>query len=75
MFEDKIINDIYATIYIASWWRAGGQFCCQKDYWRFEEWLRSIGLLDDDVRLVSNLAQNGKLELQMSAKDFLSSNQ
>jgi len=75
MFENKVINGIHATRYIASWWRAGGQFCYQDDYWRFEDWLRSIGLQNDDVRFISNLAQNGKMELQMNAKHFLLNNQ
>lgn len=73
-FENKIIKDIHASRYIASWVNAGGTFD-RKPGGRFDfrVWLESLGLEDDEVRFIYNLAENGKLELQENAKKVLKS--
>lgn len=72
MFENKIINGCtYATRYIASWIRKGGQLRTGKDIDNFREWLLSMKLNEDDVDCVIFLATNGKLELECSAMEFL----
>jgi hypothetical protein len=71
MFENKIINGVHATRYIASWNKAGGAFIYREDYYNFRKWLLSIGLTDDDARHICRLADNGKLELENSAEKFI----
>lgn len=72
MFENKLISGIHATRYIASWMKVGGHFG-RRDGGRFDfrDWLESLGLTEDEVRYIYNLADNGKLELQSSAKAFM----
>ena len=72
MFENKNIRGIYATRYIASWVREGGSLATGEDIDNFREWLLSINLTDDEVEDIIYLATNGKLELEISAKKFLS---
>lgn len=73
MFENKLThNGIHYTRYIASWKRAGGKI------YRgglFERWLREQEkLTDEEVSDILLLAENGKLELQGSAKAFMKEN-
>jgi hypothetical protein len=72
MFENKLFNDVRATRYIASWLRAGGELYYVEDVDNFRGWLLSLGLTADEVYHISNLATCGKLELENSAKKFLS---
>ena len=72
MFENRQINGYtYATRFIASWVRVGGKLRTGEDYDNFYEWLLSLGLSEDDAEHVKFLAENGKLELETSAKVFL----
>lgn len=71
MFENKIIKGEYATRYIASWLRVGGKLRYGKDVDDFEKWLSSIGLTEEEICYITELARCGKLELQTSAKKFL----
>ena len=72
MFTNKLKNtDIYATRFIASWIREGGQLRYRNDYDNFYKWLLSLGLSKEDAKHVKFLAENGKLELENSAKKFL----
>lgn len=73
MFTNKIVgNCTYATRYIMSWVRMGGQL----GYYGegvddFKKWLATCGLSYEEIMYVTNLATNGKLELEFSAKRFL----
>ena len=72
MFENRQINGYtYATRFIASWVREGGELRTGKDYDDFKEWLRSLGLKEDDVNHIYFLASNGKMELEYRARVFL----
>jgi len=72
MFENKIINGVHASRYIASWFRAGGNFGrWTKGRFDFRNWLESLGLAADDVNYIYNLADNGRLELQEHATQFM----
>lgn len=71
MFENRAINGIYMTRFIASWMNKGGQIRYGKDRDNFREWLLSLGLSENDAQDILNLATNGKLELETSAKQFL----
>ena len=73
MFENKIINGCdYATRFIMSWVRSGGTFGKHgKGYDDFRKWLESLELKTEDIEDIMFLAQNGKLELEISAKKFI----
>ena len=72
-FENKIINGCdYATRFIMSWVRSGGTFGKHgKGYDDFRKWLESLELKTEDIEDIMFLAQNGKLELEVSAKKFI----
>ena len=73
MFENRQINGYtYATRFIMSWIRAGGTFHKNGEgYGDFYDWLLSLGLSKDDADDIKILAENGKMELEYSAKKFL----
>ena len=73
MFENKIINGCdYATRFIMSWVRSRGTFGKHgKGYDDFRKWLESLKLKTEDIEDIMFLAQNGKLELEVSAKKFI----
>ena len=73
MFENKAINGyVYATRFIASWIKVGGQLRTGKDIKDFKDWLKSIGeISDDDIDHIVFLATNGRLELENHARRFL----
>ena len=73
MFTNNKINGyIYETRYIASWIRSGGDLQDGRDVGNFYKWLLSTGLTKDEADHIKFLATNGKLELENSAKEFLS---
>jgi hypothetical protein len=74
MFENKAINGIFASRFIMSWIRSGGTFNRNGGYSIFSKWLKSLNLSDEDVNYIVNLAENGKLELEESAKAFIQTN-
>ena len=73
MFENKIINGYtYATRFIMSWVRSGGTFGKHGEgYDDFRKWLESLELKTEDIEDIMFIAQNGKLELEVSAKKFI----
>lgn len=73
MFENKIINGYtFATVFIMSWVRSGGNFGNHREgYNDFRNWLESLGLKTEDIKDIMFLARNGKLELEVSAKKFI----
>lgn len=83
-FENKIIRGIYATQYVASWVKTGGQLGghiyikgkLYSDIQLFRQWLETLiindgKLTEDEIRIIINLADDGKLELEESAKRFI----
>lgn len=72
MFENKVINGVHASRYIMSWLRSGGTFNIRGEgYYEFKEWLDSLGLEDEDAEYIVQLARNGRMELETSAKLFI----
>lgn len=67
MLENKKHDGIHYSRYIASWRNMGGRFFDEE----FKEWLRSEGFNEDEIREVKELAECGKLELEMAAKQFI----
>ena len=73
MFENKVINGYtYATRFIMSWVRSGGKLDKRgRGYNDFRKWLESLGLKTEDIEDIMLLAENGKLELEVSAKNYI----
>lgn len=71
MFENKLVNDIYETRYIASWLRAGGNLYYLEDVADFRRWLESLGLKKAEISNIVHLATVGKMELEKSAEEFI----
>ena len=73
MFENKVIKGYtYATRFIMSWVRSEGTFDKQGEgYDDFRNWLESLELKTEDIEDIMFLAQNGKLELEVSAKNYI----
>ena len=74
MFENKVYEGIHYSRFIASWFKSGGKL----DY-RFKKWLQSLKINDKEIteeiiREIYDFAENGKLELQETAKAFLDIN-
>ena len=66
------IKGIEASVYAASFWRGGGT-----DSYRLTvSWLSQLiidgeHLTEDEVTLLANFIQNGKLELESNANEFI----
>lgn len=73
MFENKYVPEIgahYSRI-IASWFKVGGT----KYLSDFRKWLKTLNQLTDDQRHdIEFMFDNGKLELEFSAKNFIKNN-
>jgi hypothetical protein len=71
MFKNNLIGEIHETRFIASWLRAGGQLYYVDDVDDFCKWLSSLGLNEDEVYHIRNMATCGKMELEHNAREFL----
>ena len=72
MFENKKIKDVHATRYIMSWIRVGGSLSMNEGCDDFEKWLKSLELTEEEIDYIWQIARNGKMELEHSARKFLS---
>lgn len=84
-FENRLIKGIHVSRYIASWYNVGGTRDRYRNETKpshrrvettFADWLRTLDidgehLTEDEVRYIANFAENGKLELEVSATKFL----
>ena len=72
MWENKLDSKygIYYSRWIASWIKEGGTVS-RGGLWLMKDWLRSLDLNEEDIKAITFLADNGKLELENSASDFL----
>ena len=68
--EEKQSGILYSR-FIASWIIVGGPLQTINDLNMFKDWLRSLKLDEEDVHNISEMASNGKLELQTNAKHFI----
>ena len=68
-FENKRVNGIHYSRFIASYCRSGGD---TQDRDSFREWLEHLEFLNEDQILdILELATCGKLELEVNAKLYL----
>ena len=68
MLENRKVNGIHLTRYIESWRNIGGECNIGET---FDEWLRSEGLTDEDLRDIHDICGCGKFELEQSARPFV----
>ena len=66
------IKGIEASVYAASYWRGGGT----DSYILTVKWLSQLiingeHLTEDEVTLLANFIQNGKLELEVNVNEFV----
>ena len=71
MFENRIIEGIHISRFVASWVKEGGKL-----NFTFKEWLGTLTinerkLTNDEIREIYDFATNGKLELEILASKFL----
>ena len=78
MFENKMIEGIYYSRFVASWINAGGARFYKMQCRRlgFEIWLKQLvingrHLTEEEIRDICNYAWNGKLELEENVRNFL----
>ena len=72
MFTNKLIGDVYATRFIMSWVRMGGKLGKRGDgVDDFRKWLTSLDLDEEDIERIIFIATNGKLELEVSTKNYI----
>lgn len=71
-FENKSYNGIYYSRIIASWVNVGGN--PRKNPDGFKKWLRSLKVPEDVATDIYTLATNGKMELEISARRFMTGN-
>lgn len=78
MIENKIVKGIPVSRYVASWTRAGGTFSKhpRKGRRAFYRWLKTleidgVHLTDDERQQITNYANTGKWELEISSRMFL----
>ena len=69
----KTHNGIHYTRYIMSWIREGGSLWFNRYDSDFAKWLKTQDLTDEEIYEICELAQCGKLELEISAKQFIKS--
>ena len=67
--ENKSCNGIQYSRYIASWINSDG--IGSSVY--ITDWLESLGLDKDTIREIEDMYMNGKLELELDAKEFIRS--
>lgn len=73
MFENKDFEGIYYTRFIASWYNVGGKKIRFND--EFRSWLKTLtingkSIPEDIIDEIIYLATNGKLELEVNARNF-----
>lgn len=86
-FENKLFEGIYYSRFILSWVNAGGNFKehkkivggTKRQLWLFRDWLKSLiingkELPEDVIGEIVEIASNGKLEFEESAKEFIKEN-
>ena len=66
-WTNKAYNGIYYSRYIASWRMVGGPYYDET----FREWLTSLGMPEDTVWEIYDMATNGKMELENHARVFM----
>jgi hypothetical protein len=75
MFENKTVEGIYYSRFIASWMKVTGKKIRWND--EFADWLSLVEingrrLTEDEIIDIQDLATNGKLELETSIRNYLS---
>lgn len=72
-WQNDMVNDgVHYSRIIASWSNACRHYGTPTYFGElFKEWLKEIGVPEEDIRNIQEMARNGKMELETSAKLFL----
>lgn len=76
MFENKVVEGVYYgnvhySRFIASYVKIASKHGKGFELGDFRKWLESIGkLTKDEIHAICNMANNGKLELEVSAESW-----
>lgn len=72
-WENNVVGDrLYYSRIIASWVKASRQTKALPFFGdNFREWMASIGVPEDDINNIFMMANNGKLELEISAQNWI----
>lgn len=70
MFENKCIEGIYYSRFIASWYNSGGGKRGFK-LWLGQLTINGRKLTTEEIREIEEFRCNGKLELEENAKNFI----
>lgn len=72
MFENKTIEGIHVSRFLASWINAGGrEFDGVFVIWLMKLRINGRALTNEEIREIQNFGRNGKLELEEDAILFL----
>lgn len=71
MFENLKANEVHYSRYIMSWIRMGGEISIRRGQCDFRDWLKSLDLEQEDIDNIMQIARNGKMELETSARRFI----
>lgn len=70
-FENKEFEGIYYSRFIASWENVGGKPNSKMKYWLKTLTINGKTIPNEVIKEIMELATNGKLELESSAKRYL----
>lgn len=72
-WENKVTSahDVHYSRYIASYTKIAEKLGVRVYRKPFKEWLLSIGVNQDEASEIVDMATNGKLELETSARKFI----
>ena len=70
-FENKLYKGIYYSRFIASWINEGGKPNSKMKYWLMSLKIDNEPIPNEIIKEIMELATNGKMELETSAREFL----
>lgn len=69
--NELVMGYVYYTRFIASWAREGGDMKHLRKKGGFKDWLKTLPLTEEEIDDIVFLAENGKMELENSAREFM----
>ena len=69
--NEQAMGYVYYTRFIASWAREGGDMTHLRAKGGFKDWLKTLPLTEEEIDDIVFLAENGKMELENSARAFM----
>ena len=70
-FKNIQIRGIHSSRWIMSWIKGGGKLNWYGGVSDFDNWLESLGLTEEEIDVIRDMAKNGKAELESSTRVYL----